>query len=486
MASIAQMERCIAKILLLRYQQDISRLFSTRIHNVALEHLPKLIHHCVAVSGPGWVAHNADSEEIKDYFRAVLAMDLRQSGERVATKSVLWSYTAIRHFAISHNIHICDKRGLHSLRLLPYYPHLKAHLRSLEAAPAPTFNKPPLLGPLTPGLELLERHCLLRDKSRTNLAWVDWQSKLKIGYERLVDTLWCTAREFDVRGYGLVLREKLTTKWCDCGCSTDHLGEVCERTVREDEGEAGRRAGKEREWDGRGSGIWGWETEEEEDVWESRLDFGGLETEECQGVDDMSIGELMEWRYIKAERAKEKGNDAFKKKDFALAIRHYVHAHQIEPELPHYQLNLAAAHLKLENWSAAERACTIALGQHKSTKGYWRRAKARKMLNRPGDAARDLRMILRLQPNNAEALAELSTLVSPYSASSPSTSSCSHLLHIHPSPPAKHEKPPLPFATHDVDRRRLKVVLLPLDLPMPKMDLLNYPSWDRFEVRRID
>ena len=152
----------------------------------------------------------------------------------------------------------------------------------------------------------MERHCLVRERTRKHPAWDDWRIKLKLGYERLVDTLWRTAREFDVRGYGLVLREKLTTKWCDCGCSTDHLGEVCERTVREDEEEAGKRAGKEREWDGRGSGVWGWETEEEEDVWDCRLDFGGLEADECEGIDDMSIGELMEWRYIKAERAKEK------------------------------------------------------------------------------------------------------------------------------------------------------------------------------------
>ena len=69
----------------------------------------------------------------------------------------------------------------------------------------------------------------------------------------MVDTLWATAMEFDVRGYGLVLREKLTTKWCDCGCSTDHLGEVCEKTIREDEDDMARRVGKCREWDGRGA-----------------------------------------------------------------------------------------------------------------------------------------------------------------------------------------------------------------------------------------
>ena len=79
--------------------------------------------------------------------------------------------------------------------------------------------------------------------------------KVRVGYERLVDTLWNVAKEFDVRGYGLILREKLTTKWCDCGCSTDHLGEVCERTVREEEEESGIRPGKGREWDGRGKSL---------------------------------------------------------------------------------------------------------------------------------------------------------------------------------------------------------------------------------------
>lgn len=36
------------------------------------------------------------------------------------------------------------------------------------------------------------------------------------------------------------------------------------------------------------------------------LDFGGLEPDECDGLDpEMTIGELMEWRYFKAEKAKE-------------------------------------------------------------------------------------------------------------------------------------------------------------------------------------
>jgi len=215
---------------------------------------------------------------------------------------------------MSNNVSICRKKGLHSLRLLPYYPALKAHLDFLESMPAPTFTKPSHLGPLTEGREALEDACELKYRSSNKPGtppndWSDteWLPKVRLGYERLSQTLWRVAREFDVRGYGLVLREKLTTKWCDCGCSTDHLGEVCERTVREDEEESKANVGKRREWDGRGSGIFGWETAEEEDIWEVDLDFGGLEPEESgDGLDgEMTISELMEWRYLKAEREKE-------------------------------------------------------------------------------------------------------------------------------------------------------------------------------------
>ena len=55
-----------------------------------------------------------------------------------------------------------------------------------------------------------------------------------------------------------------------------------------------------------GSGIYGWETDEEEDLWEVDLDFNGLDTEECDDLGpEMTVGEHLEWRYFKAERAKE-------------------------------------------------------------------------------------------------------------------------------------------------------------------------------------
>ncbi len=98
MSAVTQLERAISRILLLRYEQDIARLFSTRLHDIALVHLPTFVMRCVTLGGPSWAAHNADCEEIKDFFRAAISMDMRQAGERVATKSVLWSYTALRHF----------------------------------------------------------------------------------------------------------------------------------------------------------------------------------------------------------------------------------------------------------------------------------------------------------------------------------------------------------------------------------------------------
>lgn len=42
----------------------------------------------------------------------------------------------------------------------------------------------------------------------------------------------------------------------------------------------------------------------------------------------------------------------------------------------------------MRSWIAAEKACNIALLQHKSGKGYWRRAKARRMQGRTIEAVK--------------------------------------------------------------------------------------------------
>ena len=52
-------------------------------------------------------------------------------------------------------------------------------------------------------------------------------------------------------------------------------------------------------------GVHGWETHEEEDVWDVELDFASFEPEPRTSETDMTIGELMAWKYLQAEREKE-------------------------------------------------------------------------------------------------------------------------------------------------------------------------------------
>lgn len=141
---------------------------------------------------------------------------------------------------------------------------------------------------------------------------------------------------------------------------------------------------------------------------------------------------------------------------------------------------------------STERACDAALLQHKSSKGYWRRAKARKMLGRVDEAIKgqssepgpfwgtlltvpsDLRALIRLQPYNAEAISELSALLPPdpssgeltkgtkAEGSSSSSANDDHLDLPKPRPPKT-----LPFETTDEDRQKLKISNLPLTVDIP-------------------
>ena len=51
-----------------------------------------------------------------------------------------------------------------------------------------------------------------------------------------------------------------------------------------------------------------WDTADEEDVWDVERDFVSPDPDEYEAhpiESDMTVGELMEWRYIRAEREKE-------------------------------------------------------------------------------------------------------------------------------------------------------------------------------------
>ena len=504
-----RLERTISGILLCRFEHDIARLVSTHIHRIAERVLPRILQHIIVLGSPGWAARNAFSDGVRDFFRAALSMDLRQAGERVATKSVLWSYTALRHFAVARGVHVCESRGLHSARLVPHHRALRAHLRFLELHPA-VCTKPPTLAPLDKLPRDLEALVPGDGKGEA------WREQVRLGYARLVDSLWTVAREFDVRGYGLVLRDKLTSKWCECGCSTDHLGEVCERTVRDDDHKRHARPGKEREWDGRGSGVRGWGTAREEDVWDIRLDFGAAHEDDHHPLSeddlslDLTVAELIEWRYFRAERQKELGNTAFKRADYVSAVSFYTRARSIEPELPTYALNLAAAHLKLAQWAQAESACTAALSQHRSSKGLWRRARARRMLGYTEDAIRDLHDVLELSPGNDDALSELSILLHTPSpdAGEPGTSmppllkgstkhpalsyALAESLAARVAASAGDLDDCVPWTPTPDERRRLRVVPVPrvvddptsVGLPPGPSASFAFPSWERYVLRR--
>jgi len=122
----------------------------------------------------------------------------------------------------------------------------------------------------------------------------------------------------------------------------------------------------------------------------------------------------------------------------------------------------------------AEKACTKALSQHRSTKGLFRRARARRMLGQSEEAIADLRAIIRLQPHNAEALSELLSLLPPIPEDSTTTLTSSTSkqptttveaasallaqLGIH-----KPKKPkPIPFLRTKADSRKLKITAVPL------------------------
>lgn len=59
-------EGTISRILLRRFEHDIARLFSTHIHRLAENQLPRLIMSVLQIAPPGWVALNANGEEVKD------------------------------------------------------------------------------------------------------------------------------------------------------------------------------------------------------------------------------------------------------------------------------------------------------------------------------------------------------------------------------------------------------------------------------------
>lgn len=105
-----------------------------------------------------------------------------------------------------------------------------------------------------------------------------------------------------------------------------------------------------------------------------------------------------------AEIAKEKGNQAFKDKQWQKAISFYTEAIKLNDSNATYYNNRAAAYLELGSYLQAEADSTRAIDlDKKNVKAYFRRGTAREMLGFYKEAIEDFRYALVLEPTNKRA-----------------------------------------------------------------------------------
>ncbi|VVA98053.1 unnamed protein product [Arabis nemorensis] len=105
-----------------------------------------------------------------------------------------------------------------------------------------------------------------------------------------------------------------------------------------------------------------------------------------------------------AEIAKEKGNQAFKERQWQKAITLYSEAIKLSDKNATYYSNRAAAYLATGSFVLAEEDCTKAITlDKKNVKAYLRRGTAREMLGYDKEAIDDFKYALVLEPNNKRA-----------------------------------------------------------------------------------
>ncbi|KAL2461781.1 Outer envelope protein 64 [Abeliophyllum distichum] len=116
-------------------------------------------------------------------------------------------------------------------------------------------------------------------------------------------------------------------------------------------------------------------------------------------------------REASAELAKEKGNQAFKDKQWQQAIGFYTEAIKLSSSNATYYSNRAAAYLELGSFLQAEADCSKAIDlDKKNVKACLRRGTAREMLGYYKEAIEDFRYALVLEPNNKRAAQSLDRL----------------------------------------------------------------------------
>ncbi|KAG0563158.1 hypothetical protein M758_8G008300 [Ceratodon purpureus] len=141
--------------------------------------------------------------------------------------------------------------------------------------------------------------------------------------------------------------------------------------------------------------------------------YSSIQEEDQDDVDQHST--LSNGNSDAAELAKEKGNSAFKEKDFKKAIVYYSDAIRINRNNATYYNNRAMAYLQLALFAEAATDCTKALNiDKKSVKAYLRRGTAREFVGNYKGANEDFSQALILEPTNktaSEALKRLKKLI---------------------------------------------------------------------------
>lgn len=120
-------------------------------------------------------------------------------------------------------------------------------------------------------------------------------------------------------------------------------------------------------------------------------------------LDIDSSGMSEEQRQIRANREKDKGNEAFRSHDFEESVAYYSRSISLSPLAASYN-NRALAYLKLEKWDQAIKDCNCVLNLDKNNiKALLRRGTAYKCKKDFSKAEIDLKEVLALEPQNKKA-----------------------------------------------------------------------------------
>ncbi|KAL1820109.1 hypothetical protein ACET3Z_014978 [Daucus carota] len=134
--------------------------------------------------------------------------------------------------------------------------------------------------------------------------------------------------------------------------------------------------------------------------------------EQAEAAGKSNLSSNVVSREASAEIAKEKGNQAYKEKQFKRAVDLYSEAIKLNGNNATYYSNRAAAHLEAGSYLKAEADCTKAIDlDKKNVKSYLRRGTARELLGYFDGAIEDFKYALVLEPTNKRASTSADRLI---------------------------------------------------------------------------